>query len=495
MKHYIIGLLTLGVVALGSCDKQEIPQPDAPELVVAQTETLSLPSSPIDHRIAVNTNLSADKWTVLSRESWLRAQADGQNIHLLATENLTTTARKAIVQVSGGGLMKSFEVVQAATSTKLDIGFAPEAIDQWGGKLSIDVVSNMDNWTASTQADWITLKPNHRDGLLSIEVSEHKGRNERRATIEVQDTQAGITKTFEVVQKGIIYFMLPCMDYELSGEDLITYERTRRSKLIKGPSYSIPTYQFTTVSPAFNQIDYEINYMGDRKVSRIKMYLANPNILDGAEKTSFFDFLKQKGFEELHEEIYYSDKNGTEIELKLGEAKPYVLCTYFPTQERHDPAISKLPLDVSEFGKTTPEEVDAWQKDNGGEVDAQRTIGNSVKVYQSHELIGPKQVKINHTHVYRFRFNKLNSTEHTDPVLFRYLYLAGNKIFLTREFRALLYRSGYVYHSSNLRGNIRFTYRNPQTKVELAMRVLKDPYVADPKTASSVVEMKFKQYN
>lgn len=496
MKHYfisfIIALLGLGLI---SCQREQDPQ-FSPELSVSQQETLTLPASEISHRISVLTNLAPGQWSVLSQSSWLKVNIENNGILLSAAANEAPQRRHTTVQVIGGGLKHTFEVVQSAASTTLEVGFAPEAIDQWGGELRVDVNSNVDSWIARSDADWIELTPNYRDGVVSIKVSEHTERTDRIATVEVIDQATSIIKTFEVVQKGIIYYMLPCSDPELSDDELVAYELGRRSKLKKSPSYFDQTYKFTTVSPAFSEIHYTIDYLGDKSILKSQMILSSPSILDEKGKTEFFTFLKEQGFEELHTGIFFSEKHSIEVELKLDESQPYVLCTHYLTEDSPQPSVSQLPLEVSVFGKTTPAEVDEWNKANSGKIDTHLSIGNSRRAYR---VIEGDENRMNViTRIYNFRYGLLESTIHTDQNIIRYLYYvivkSGTKFFLTKEFRKVIYREGFKLHTANQSTNS-YVFRNPETKIEMAVRAGADAYPISQEKKRSVVELKFKLYN
>lgn len=483
MKHKILSIIVSSAFVFSSCNKTVEPE-EAPELTVKQETEVVLASTNAEKSIELVTN--QNNCTAIAQHDWLVVTVAGKVLKLKAYDNPDPQDRTTRVQVMAGGLVRSFSVRQSSASTTLDLGFNPRRLDQWGGRVSIDIVSNLDDWQAHSEEEWIKLIPNHKDDILDIEVSENTDRAEREAVVEVKVGE--LTKTFKVTQDGIIYFISPFIKFRMEPEELIEFEKNRKSKLIESPRYQFldGVYRFRTISPIFPEILY--NWIGRSSEIReavLPIVLPEGEMLNETLKAELMDFFqKENGNEPLVDlgNVYFAGKLWADIEfIQTKDGKDALKLTFVPEQKPLSEHLvaKRLPFSSDfEIAKTTQADVRTWMESYGGVLDTVKSFG-SVMHYVSTKKFKKKddsELAINTHH--RFSFSaitkKLSHSEHYDGLFLSYGYLPETakslEFFLTIEFRKLLAANGYAFvsKSSNI-SSTTFIYHNQTKNIKLTI--------------------------
>lgn len=480
MKVHSIIVATLLTVCAYSCTRTELEPQQAELMVVLEGEggVLRLAGNAAQTRISVQTN--REDWTAISTAKWLQLKPEGTTLLVQCEANPEASERKAQVQVISGGISKQFEVYQASGTAVLELGFAPQKLDQFGGEVRVDINSNGDQWTASTEADWIKIDRDLREGQLVLTVDENTVRYERKAVVEVRASAESEPQRFEVVQSGIVYWIVPILGSGLTP-DQINEGETARKHTLQGipPQFGDRTFRYTTVSPAFTRMDYTFNYQTNHLFT--KAILRNAEVLQGNELVEYVDFLKGKGFSELGHQVYWLEKQRIEAEVLLHQAEPCVRFTHYPAEEANIEVGHPFPLNGVTIGVTTAEQIDAYQASIGGVLN----VANSSPTRRvfTHTPGGSRKP---FTYEYTLMNGTLSQLRFTNPNFFQYVYIADKRLFATADLRRQIREAGFRYHSFGLYSLFQETYRNPETQTEMMMQMVT--------LGGNAIQMTFKAY-
>lgn len=470
---------------LGYSCQRDVIEPEAITLKVEKSEgKVVLSAEGTEVNLGVSTN--SPDWTAMAEDAWLEVVQGEKQITLKAQRNTSMASRSTSVQVLAGGLSRRIAVEQSSGVASVDLGFAPRAVDQWGGTLRIDLSSNADTWEATTEADWITLERDTQEQQLVVSVAEHTERRKRVATIEVRASEGAEPKTIEVRQDGIRYWLLPILDKGQTMDNIQTKEMARRHKLAGPPPNSWAfekVYKFETISPAFPRLEYILNRTNDYLFC--KAILKDVATLEGDEYKEFVEFLVANKFEDKGNQVFWSEELRTEAEVVLEAVEPFVKYTYYPVDPNDYPTTKHYPFQGMKLGSSTPEDVDTYQKSIGGVLDDKRSTA-SRKVYLHQSASKPV--------VYDYTFttdNKLSKLIYTDGLIGRYIYLGTSVVYLNNSFRGMIHGEGFKYHSRDAYTSyIKDTYRNYKTSTDMVVEVVgTNAYVGGP-----AVVLTFKAY-
>ena len=152
--------------------------------------------------IASNTS-----WTASDDADWLTLDSAGgtgdATLTASFTANSVTSTRTGTITVVGGGFTRTVTVVQAA-AYYLTVDPASQAVANTAGSTTFTIASNT-SWTASDDADWLTLSAASGSGDLTLTASfsANSVTSTRTGTITV--VGGGITRTVTVVQAAAFY--------------------------------------------------------------------------------------------------------------------------------------------------------------------------------------------------------------------------------------------------------------------------------------------------
>lgn len=427
----------------------------------------------------LNINSNYTDWTAISLAPWLQVTQQGSSLTLTCEENLEAIERKTQVQIMAGGITQHIDVVQASGAPSLELGFSPRKVDALGGEVRVDVNSNTDAWSATTDATWIQIKRDLREGQLVLNIDKNIERHERTATVRVRTSLEGEAHQFEVTQRGVVYWLIPILGSNLTPEQVSESEQSRKH-VLQGlpPLYSRERiFKYTTVSQAFPRIDYSFNHLGTHLFS--KAILRNVAILAEPDLSEYKSFIESEGFSLLGQHVYWNDKQRVEAEILLNTAEPCVRFAHYPAQPSEITTGHPFPLASATIGTSTTDDVDAYQTSIGGVLGATATASRRVFTHTPGDGSKP------FTYTYTFRGGVLYTLVYRNPNYSKYIYVGGNMVYPTADLRRILREEGFEYYSFEPYSLFKRVYRNPQTGVELTLELTSGQYA---------IQMTFKRY-
>ena len=141
--------------------------------------------------------MSNTDWTAESDAGWLTLSPSSgtgtgsESINVEATANTTTSVRTATITITYGASMTEIvSVSQAAGAATLTVSPASLTFGSVGETLPLSITSNT-SWTATKDADWLTLSPLSGTGTgsesINVEATANTTGSERTATITITD--------------------------------------------------------------------------------------------------------------------------------------------------------------------------------------------------------------------------------------------------------------------------------------------------------------------
>ncbi|MBS9768764.1 MAG: BACON domain-containing protein [Flavobacteriaceae bacterium] len=359
MKQLKLAMLSLLVVFMGiQCSSDE-------EGFVESTLKLSntkveFTEKASNKEVSVETN--AKKWSAIAPADWVDFEKKEGKIVIKVLENKTTSSRKAEVVVFAGSTNATIEVVQKASAGQAT--FNPDKIELGleAGSVTIDVIANSDDWTAKTDAKWLTLnaKPYKKEIVITYE--ENKGRKVRTAEIIV--TIAGKEQKIIVTQKAVMYFILPYLDWKGSREDIKKFEEERGNKFI---SKYLDTDDYETKSEYFPNLGYEFSPEGAYKKATLYGYSYEAF---AKEVEEYKVFLTENGFKKIDETLFVDEAKKVICLIVLDEYAGVGKVIFKekkpkPTQPQAQETFTKLPVAGVEWGATN-DAIKTYEASNGG---------------------------------------------------------------------------------------------------------------------------------
>ena len=134
--------------------------------------------------IFVETNDTA--WTVSGGDSWLKTELTDYGARVFCTANPDKRKRASKVKVKlACGEIRNVEIEQAIGRTTLSVPQKSCTFDYAGGtNNTIAVQCNYDQWSAYSNASWITVKKKY--GGISIECASNSIASTRTATVKIE---------------------------------------------------------------------------------------------------------------------------------------------------------------------------------------------------------------------------------------------------------------------------------------------------------------------
>jgi len=156
----------------------------AAKLFVNVTEHLGFGQDGGTCSVFVETNDTS--WTVSGSNNWVTAKWTDYGAQVVCAKNLTKTKRTTVLKVKlGCGETRKVEIGQVLGRTTLSVPQKTFAFGNDGGlNNSVAVKCNYDQWTASSNAKWLTVKKKY--GGICIECSPNTLASERKATIKIE---------------------------------------------------------------------------------------------------------------------------------------------------------------------------------------------------------------------------------------------------------------------------------------------------------------------
>lgn len=420
IKNITIRILLAIAICITSCTNK-----DETLLTVSKTN-LSFPKEAAAETVEVNT--SETKWSAITVVNWVNLKKSGKRLTINVLENVTTSERKTKVMVLGAGIDQAIEIVQSASEPKVIALPDSLKIDQQGGRHKFYIQTNMSNWTATSNANWISVMPKPYKNELVVDIAENKKKLPRKATLTI--TSGEVIAHVTIHQKKAMYYFLPCLEFGANPFTIAEFENARQSTSLGNGNY-------LTISPAFSRIMYVFSKKG--LFVETKMFAQSSDIILHED---FDRFMTDNQFRLISfvpdrtSKLYELDKNNYFIEA-IAKTKKTCEVTFnkIPNQPKAYPTFKKLPYAMNNFTANT-EKIKAWEKSKGGKFN--KELSNSDLLYFD---VNEKTWVCN-----RYWMNIKDIVYRIDCAfsnLTLAFYKIDNESYLTREFRTLLAKEGF----------------------------------------------------
>ncbi len=470
MKAKKIFLFVWTLLMMVAC----VPNNDVEEatLSLSETGTIVIENTEVSKTISVKTN--QPKYVAFSKSDWLTVVQSGNDITFTATKNEEPHERRTKLLVIAGSAVEEVEVLQNASSVSLDIITQDKdgnlLVDQWSSQQVIDMNVNTDSWdVASDSPEWCRARAKQFKKEIIIDIDENTKREGRTAKITVVVGQGKLTKEFFVKQSGIMYYILPYLDFKNGSRGAINDFETARRSYVSG-SWATD-YEFTTKSPAFNKITYAV--APNKLMTLARLEASSAQIITGEEKKAYLEFIKENGFvEKKTEDIYYNPELRVQAEVK-NTYMPHVMFTYVAEQSQAYETFAAFPYGFLKWGATR-KEVEDYEAANGGTYKYDKDWEKETDGRLAIQFIpNDKEIQRRLYMMERDKdgnFGLLGTFQHFLLVDRGYYTYNGN-VYLTNEFRELLKKEGFEYYTTLPAPARHDEFHNETKKLRLLTRV------------------------
>lgn len=360
-------LLALGAILMPNACMPSDTEDEKVTLELSDDGIFKFPSTASEKKITVTTNQA--EWTsITSNSDWLKTTQAGNTLTISVTENTKTVQRDAEIVVLAAGVGKKFYVEQAAANVSISASPDLFNITSDATTLVFEVVSNDDQWKVYTDSEsWLTTTAKKNRSEVLVNVAKNNSRDPRVGKIYLEC--GDIIREIAVEQEGLLYFILPYMNFETGLEEIEAFELQRRSTLKNKNSERA---DFLSVSEAFEQITYVFTNM---QYTVGVAFARNPKILT-SEKNDFIDFLFKEGFEETDKtDVFFNREHSVEATINASAQNPQVVYEFKPQQPQDYQTWETLPFGFYDFEATKQDILD-WEAAHGGVFDKNASISN-----------------------------------------------------------------------------------------------------------------------
>ncbi len=370
-------LAIAGLLFATSCSKDEID--DSAELAVSE-EVIAFEAKAAEKTITVTTD--EDNWKAFATASeWVTLTRNGANLVVKVAENKSVNSRKCDIVLMAGSANGKIEVTQKGAEGAGTIAPNDIKVDQYEGDVVVDIVANDEEWTATTDADWITLTPRQYKHELGIKYAENKERTERTARITV--TIGNVNKEIVVKQSGILFYLLPYLDFSGNARTIKEFEFARKSDMIDRTP-DADDWNFNTRSPYLWRVRYFMKDASGNAYQEAHTYARGIKEFK-EELPGFITFLEENGFKlkEGTDDIYHNEEKSVSAQIKIIENRNIaaVVYVYVPKQDKAYPTFKKFPNIPELPWGSTNQDIEDYEADNDGVMDTQATKIDPTKMY------------------------------------------------------------------------------------------------------------------
>lgn len=463
------------VFLAASCSKDEVEEPT---LTLSETSTIKLLKAVSEKAITVTTNQK--EWTALANVDWIELTQSANTLTIKATMNATNTKRKAEVMVMAGGLGKKLMVEQEASNATIVTFPDKLELDQWDGKYQFDVDANTKDWNVTSDADWVKVTAKQFKSEVVIEVTENVKREARVAKLTL--TAGKTAKEFTITQSGIMYYIMPYLQFGASLGQLQAFETARRSEMVQntGVIFGGP-YTFNTKSPAFPTILYEFTA---GKMGGITVTISKKEVVLEKEFDNMMTENKFKLVSSTDKEKLFQKEGETETIRALVNIADNgkILYTVIPKQPKPMPTFKEMPYGFKDFTATgTLKAVQDWEAKNNGKYEE----ADSAPDKGFYRFAAPAPW-INRAYIFEDKPHLLQTINFFPEVSLCYFEVRG-AYYLTKEFTALMKKEGFTEFLGMSSSGL-FFYGRKDKSLEMALRVAK---YTDVNGGKPCVEIRF----
>ncbi len=302
----------------------------------------------------------------------------------------------------------------------------------------------------------------------------------------------GTTKKELIVkQSGIMFFILPVIDFKKDAKSITAFEEARGSVLRDKNSYS-DSWLFDTKSPFFPFITYKMkSYEG---LGILEITLLSPDVaVFKAELEAFKAYLVENGFavEEDNPNNYYNAEKSVLAEILISEEEKLAGVHYIQKfkQDKEYPTFANYP-DIAELPwGATAEELKTYEASHNGVLDTENSSIQPEKTYSNYAYSDANAK--GETPFYRAytlihdKSGTYNNGIGVKQLLYANTELAfykapDEKYYLTKEFMKLMLDAGFEYQGGpDNDGNHTFVSTAKNTNLKIRAVNLQNSYVLD----------------
>lgn len=471
-KNLFLLIAFIGALfVMSSCVQDE---PEVPTLTLSAMSH-DFPREASEQSFTVTTNQS--EWYAMANAEWVELSQSGNTLSVKVLENANTESRKSDILVSAGGVGRKIQVTQAGSEVSIVTFPEKLTVDQWGGDYQFYVDANTQDWTITSDADWLELQAMPFRGEVRMTINENVEREDRVAKLTLVGNGDKGAKEFIVTQSGILYDILPFLLFGEHFEKTEALELQRRSEVISEPSAGLPSwgipddllYNVATKSKVVPNVYYEVASLDDHRVVSATTQSEPASVFDSE---SYKNKLKDLGFVsvdktmagESYIEYFENKETKVQLELIVDKSKDIAQSTFSPIieQDKAYPTFKTLPYGLIEFGEADVARVADYE---ANEATPKGTfLEESVQedeygkyVFQSYQVNKDGLLTRNYFIGTEGEYAALKLMEtsqlYEDKNL---IFFTGSdgKDYITNEFKKLLADEGFVYLGESATGGI-----------------------------------------
>ena len=341
---YLLGCLAL-LFLLPAC-KGESDVEEATLDLSAQSVTFTKDGG--EQTLTVSTN--KDSWSAFTTErSWLTVEQQGNTLKVKATANDRGMDRAASVVVNAGGIQRVVDVKQSAADVILDADATSLVFPAAGETKKLAISSNGGNVTAelASAVDWLTID---KVTPTAIVLTAKESTEKVKRSVKVNLTVGTVIKEIEVIQEGIMYYVLPYLKFPATLAEVIRYEKTRGNELIKLPDglFNTTLYRFATQSKVMPFMQYEFSSETAAGFSSASTLCYDVTLVK--DNADYDAFLKENGFEtkEVGKDgksvTYTNEKLSMQVQVAFQTGGAIITAKYAPKQDKDYATFKTLPM-------------------------------------------------------------------------------------------------------------------------------------------------------
>ena len=210
-KRFTLSLKVLGIVflylaTLSGCKKPDVSEtPEPGFLQFPDGKELVFDESGGSKSLSLRTNISALRVAFgEAAPGWLSARVTPNALVCIAQQNDGDDARTAKLTLTGAGISENVNVTQTGRAPFIKTSAKEYAVDEYGGKIAIEVVTNRAFDVVIPQdADWLRLESIGKESPVIVTLSVSaltEGNRTAVVTLKGRDSNAGAT--FSVTQEA-----------------------------------------------------------------------------------------------------------------------------------------------------------------------------------------------------------------------------------------------------------------------------------------------------
>lgn len=477
-------LLLLLVMGVSSCSQDDLLS-SQDQLTISETEItlFGAGSTPVEVGVQSNT----PDWSYVSGAPWLHITRSSKGLSLTADRNTTGALRHATVGITVGNLVRKLEVSQRPA----ELGEGEGSIyvenreitaTQWGGVITIPVVSESLDWDVLLSEDWLTAVANPRKKTIVVTIPETMSRDKRSASLLVQDRETGQSVAVTITQGGVLYFLEPFLKFGASMAELEALEATRKSTLTERPGSSwsnTDRLKFRTISPLFTRVEYVI-----KNDVMVEGYVYAPVAPFLAEEDNILSWLAEEGYQESGPVMLFHPEKRTIASFGVVSASREVFIRFIhkPQQTAPQATFDTLPLGIvkeKNWQDYTKARVHEWETANKGETTPRdERIDQRAGTRQIVYYPGNGSTSFFSSTRYTLKLEEggsapLMSVMHVLPDEEEYIqkvfWNLNGAYHLTDEFAALAKSAGFEYYGTERDGSHKFVDKARKTSLNVRL--------------------------